>query len=201
VTADPRLSDLVIWDLGFESLLLLPLLVQDEVLGAMLIDYQSDWFEFGAERTRTIHDERLIIIQGVALQTAAAVENTKLREAQQEEAYVSAALLQVAQAVANLTNLDDVLSVIVRITPILVGVERCIIFLWDDEGLVFCPVQAYGIPRDAQATLFALRYTPGDFLLLDDVRECVSTLPLIFCRFLWGIGGRIPARCWLLRYR
>ncbi|MEE8392318.1 MAG: SpoIIE family protein phosphatase, partial [Anaerolineae bacterium] len=171
VTADPRLSDLVVWDLGFESLLLLPLLAQDEVLGAMLIDYQSDWFEFKTAGTGAIRDERLVIIQGIALQTAAAVENAKLREAQQEEAYVSAALLQVAQAVANLTNLDDILSTIVRITPILVGVERCIIFLWNDEESVFCPAQAYGILRDAQATLMARRYAPGDFPLLDDVRE------------------------------
>jgi GAF domain-containing protein len=171
VTTDTRLSDLIVWDLGFESLLLLPLLAQDEVLGAMLIDYQSDWSEFETAGPGTVHDERLVIIQGVALQTAAAVENTKLREAQQEEAYVSAALLQVAQAVANLTNLDDVLSTIVRITPILVGVERCIIFLWDDEELVFRPTQAYGVPHNALAILLTQRYAPGEIRLLDDVRE------------------------------
>ncbi|MCP4536129.1 MAG: GAF domain-containing protein [Chloroflexi bacterium] len=190
VTTDSRLSDLIVWDLGFESLLLLPLLAQDEVLGAMLIDYQSDWFEFETTGTGMVHDERLVIIQGIALQTAAAVENTKLREAQQEEAYVSAALLQVAQAVANLTNLDDVLSTIVRITPILVGVERCIIFLWDDEELFFRPAQAYGIPRDAQATLMAQRYTPGEFRLLDDVRERDS--PMVYSPDN-DAGNRIPA--------
>jgi sigma-B regulation protein RsbU (phosphoserine phosphatase) len=169
VTTDSRLSDLIIWDLGFESLLMLPLLAQGEVMGAMLINYRSDWFEF--ESVGTIHDERLVIIQGVALQTAAAVENTKLREAQQEEAYVSAALLQVAQAVANLNHLDDILSTVVRIMPILVGVERCIIFLWNDEESTFRPAQAHGIPRGAQDILLNQRYAPGDFPLLDDVRE------------------------------
>jgi sigma-B regulation protein RsbU (phosphoserine phosphatase) len=171
VTTDSRLSDLIVWDLGFESLLLLPLVAQDEVLGAMLVDYQDDWFEFETGGAGTIHDERLVIIQGVALQTAAAVENTKLREAQQEEAYVSAALLQVAQAVANLTSLDDILSAVVRITPILVGVERCIVFLWNDEESLFRPVQAYGISQDAQGALLTRRYALGDFPLLDDVRE------------------------------
>ncbi len=192
VTTDSRLSDLVVWDLGFESLLLLPLLAQDEVLGAMLIDYQSDWFEFESTGTGMAHDERLVIIQGIALQTAAAVENAKLRESQQEEAYVSAALLQVAQAVANLTNLDDVLSTIVRITPILVGVERCIIFLWDDEELVFRPAQAYGIPRDAQSALLAQRYTPGEFCLLDDVRERDSLI-IYSADTPQDKGNRIPA--------
>jgi sigma-B regulation protein RsbU (phosphoserine phosphatase) len=169
VTADPRLSGAAVWALGFESLLLLPLLGQDEVLGAMLVDYQGDWFELGT--LGTLHDERLAIIQGIALQTAAAIENTALREAQQQEAYVSAALLQVAQTVASLNDLDDILSTIIRIVPILVGVERGIIFLWDDGQSVLRPAQAYGIPRDAEATLMAQCYAPGDFPLLDAVRE------------------------------
>ncbi len=172
VMTDSRLSDLVVWDLGFESLLLLPLLGQDEVLGAMLIDYQTDWSEFETVGVRTIRDERLVIIQGVALQTAAAIENTRLREAQREEAYVSAALLQVAQAVANLNNLDDILSTIARIMPILVGVEWCVIFLWDDAEFVFRPAQAFGVPREAQANLLAQQYAPGGFGLLDTVRAC-----------------------------
>ncbi|MFQ6100379.1 MAG: GAF domain-containing protein [Anaerolineae bacterium] len=169
VETDSRLLGPVVWELDFESLLLLPLLAQGEVVGAMLLDYPSDWFEF--DNVERLHDERLVIIQGIALQTAAAIENTGLREAQQEEAYVSAALLQVAQAVASLNNLDDILGTIVRITPILVGVQRCIIFLWDDERAIFRPAQTYGVPRDAEATLLARRYAPGDFPLLDAVRE------------------------------
>lgn len=169
VATDPRLPDLVAWELGFESLLLLPLLAQDEVLGAMLMDYRSDWYELGT--AAAIHDERLVIIHGVALQTAAAIENTKLRERQQEEAYVSAALLQVAQAVANLNNLDDILGVIVRIMPILVGVERCIVFLWSEAESAFRPVQVYGVTRDAQSALLARYYVSGEFPLLDNVRE------------------------------
>jgi sigma-B regulation protein RsbU (phosphoserine phosphatase) len=169
VATDSRLSGPAVWALGFESLLMLPLLAQGEVLGTLLIDYQSDWFEFSTVETG--HDERLMIIQGIALQTAAAVENTLLRQAQQEEAYVSAALLQVAQAVASSNNLDDVLSTIVRIVPILIGVDRCILFLWDNERCVFRPAHVYGVSRDAKATLLAQRYAPGEFPLLDAVRE------------------------------
>jgi len=169
VATDDRLSEAVVWTLGFRSLLLLPLLAQGEVAGAMLVDYQGDQFGFGA--VETFRDERLAIIQGIAHQAAAVVENSRLREAQQEEAYVSAALLQVAQAVASLRDLDDTLSTIVRIVPLLVGVERCIIFLWDDEQAVFRPVQAYGIPHDATETLLDRSYAPGDLPLLDAVRE------------------------------
>jgi len=172
VATDSRLSGTVVWALGFESLLLLPLLAQGEVLGAMLLDYRGDWFGLGA--METLRDERLAIILGIALHAAVAVENAGLREAQQEEAYVSATLLQVAQAVASMSDLDDILSTIVRVVPILVGVRRCVIFLWDDEQSVFQPAQAYGIPRDAEATLLTQRYAPGDFPLLDDTRKCDS---------------------------
>jgi sigma-B regulation protein RsbU (phosphoserine phosphatase) len=166
--SDPRLPGEVISTFGFRSLLLLPLLAHGEAVGAMLFEYQGDQAEFRA--LGTLDDERMALIQGIAHQTAAAVENARLLEAQQEEAYVSAALLQVAQAVASLSNLDEILSTIVRIVPLLVGVERCILFLWDDEQSVFRPAQAYGVPRRAEEKLLAQCYAPGDFPLLDAVR-------------------------------
>jgi len=166
---DPRLPGGVISALGFESLLLLPLLAHGTVLGAMLVDYRSD--QPGVSVPGELDDERLAIIRGIAYQTASAVENARLLEAQQEEAYVSAALLQVAQVVVSSNDLDDILRAIVRITPILVGVERCTIFLWDDERSIFRPAQAHGVPRDAETAFLARRYAPGDFPLLDTVRE------------------------------
>ncbi len=172
VATDSRLSGLVAWDLGFESLLLLPLLTQDEVLGVMLVDYQRDWSAFDVAGVR--HNQQLMTMQGIALQTATVVDNIRLREAQQEEAYVSAALLQVAQAVANLNELDEILNTIVRLTPILVGGERCAIYRWDEEQLIFQPAQVYGLPREESASFMTRHYGPGDSYLLDAVREQVS---------------------------
>lgn len=167
--SDPRLAGAGISVLGFKSLLLLPLLAHSAILGAMLIDYRGQQSGFSPPWEPT--DERLAIIRGIAYQAASAVENAQLLEAQQEEAYVSAALLQVAQAIVSFSDLDEVLRTIVRITPILVGVERCIIFLWDDERSIFWPAQTYGILRDIETSLLARRYAPGDFPLLDAVRE------------------------------
>jgi sigma-B regulation protein RsbU (phosphoserine phosphatase) len=169
-THDPRLPEGVASALGFESLLIMPLLTRGEVLGAMLVDYPGSRPEF--------EEERLAIVRGIAHQTAAAVENARLLEARQEEAYVSAALLQVAQAVVSFNDLDEILSAIVRITPMLVGVEWCIIFLWESEHAVFRPAQAYGIPGDIEAALLGRRYAPGDFPLLDAIRESDDLLTL-----------------------
>jgi sigma-B regulation protein RsbU (phosphoserine phosphatase) len=174
---DPRLPEGVASALGFESLLILPLLARGEVLGAMLADYPASRPEF--------KEERLAMVRGIAHQTAAAVENARLLEARQEEAYVSAALLQVAQAVVSFNDLDDILSAIVRITPMLVGVEWCIIFLWETERAVFRPAQAYGIPHDIEAVFLSRRYAPGEFPLLDAIRESNDLLTLdAFCD--WG---------------
>ncbi|MBS3784168.1 MAG: GAF domain-containing protein, partial [Anaerolineae bacterium] len=146
----------------FESPLLLPLLAHGEVLGAMLVDYQMDQTIGGPEG---LHDERMAIMRGVAYQAAAAAENARLLEERQEEAYVSAALLQVAQAVVSLNDLDNILGAIVRITPMLIGVETCSIFLWRDENEAFQAAQAYGGPMPDRS------FAPNQFPLLDAVRR------------------------------
>ena len=100
---------------------------------------------------------------------AVAIENTRLYDSAQEQAYASAALLQVAQAVANSNSLDETIGSIVRITPILVGVKACAIYLLDAER--FYPTHSYGFSDAAQAILWNRDFSPGDFPLLDTVRE------------------------------
>ena len=100
---------------------------------------------------------------------AVAIENARLYDSAQEQAYASAALLQVAQAVANSNNLDETIASIVRITPILVGVKACAIYLLEAER--FHPTQSYGFSEAAQALLWNRDFTPGDFHLLDAVCE------------------------------
>ncbi len=112
------------------------------------------------------------------------IENARLYDVAQEQAYASAALLQVAQAVANSNSLDETIGSVVRITPILVGVKACAIFLWEQER--YRLAQSYGLSEYAQTALTGRNFHPGDFPLLDTVREEVrmvvailaSTLPI-----------------------
>ncbi|MBC8450156.1 MAG: GAF domain-containing protein [Chloroflexi bacterium] len=164
---------------GFQSPWLVPLAAHGEVLGAMLVDYRSDEADLSSDGE--LGDVPLAIIRGIAYQAASAVANTRLLQERQEEAYVSVALLQVAQAVVSPDTLDDILEAIVRITTMLVGVRRCAIFLWNEEQSVFQAAQAYGLPdADAgvhgPARLLSRRYAPGDFPLLDLVRQRDSLL-------------------------
>ena len=117
---------------------LAPMLAHDEVLGAFLIDYSPMGPGSNGDIALTsMFDERLAIIQGMAHQTAIAVENIRLNKSQKEEAYVSIALLQVAQAIVSSNELNEALGSIVRITPILVGVKRAVIFLWNEFARIF----------------------------------------------------------------
>jgi len=148
------------------ALVLFPLVARGEVLGALLVDYSNQ----GSEGL--VQDEKLSIIQGIAHQTAIAIENIRLLKAQKEEAYVSVALLQVAQAVVSLTDLEDILESIVRLTPILVGVRRTAIFLWDEASDSFILSQSYGFPAAVEESLRHRRYRPDEFPLLQAVKTC-----------------------------
>jgi serine phosphatase RsbU (regulator of sigma subunit) len=133
-----------------------------------LVDYSvSSYGGDGSQGVDAFFDERLAIIQGIAHQTAVAVENIRLIKSQREEAYVSVALLQVAQAVVSSNDLKEALGAIVRITPILVGVERAAVFMWDKAYQLFRLVQSYGISREASE----LQYERGQFPILDAVYE------------------------------
>jgi len=107
---------------------------------------------------------------------AVAIENARLYDSAQEQAYASAALLQVAQAVVSLNELDEILGTIVRIMPILVGVERVAIYLWDALRQVFRPAYEYGI---SETSFWKDEFGAGQFQLLDAAREQNQTLTYI----------------------
>ena len=103
-------------------LLLLPLVGKGQLIGVMMVSAETSDVDLLRHRVR--------LISGIAYQAALAIENAQLYAAQQADAYVTIALLQVAEAVNSLTNLDDILSTIVRLSPMLTGVEQCVFLYW-----------------------------------------------------------------------
>lgn len=102
---------------------------------------------------------------------AVAIENARLYDSAQEQAYASAALLQVAQAVVSLSDVNEILSTIIRIMPILVGVERAALYLWDAEHATFVPAQEFGLAEEDESALWSHEFPAGSFPLLDAARE------------------------------
>lgn len=88
---------------------------------------------------------RLDLLNNITQQTSIAIESERLRTAQQEEAWVNTALLQVAEAVNSSIDLNEILDTIVRLVPMLVGVESVIILMRDDENKYFVPGPSFGV--------------------------------------------------------
>lgn len=156
------------FDFSTGLFVLFPMISQGEVMGAILVDFKEDNEEYAGETS--LWEEKFAIIQGIANQAAVAIENIQLIQAQEEETYVSIALLQVAQAIVSSNDLEEILAAIVRITPILVGVRRSVIFLWDEDQKIYHASQAYGFSREEISDMQPI-YSPGDFPLLDWIRE------------------------------
>ena len=100
---------------------------------------------------------------------AVAIQNARLYDSVQEQAYASAALLQIAQAISNSNNLDDTIGSIVRITPMLVGVKACAIYLLEND--TFHPTHFHGFTDELLQTLRGRDFTRTDFPLLNAVRD------------------------------
>lgn len=162
-----------------QEMLLLPLLAQGELLGVMMVDYAGTAHPFSP---------RLIdMLTGIANQAAMVIYSAQLVQAQQEETYVSMALLQVAEAVSRSTDLAETLAAIARITPMLVGVEVCAFFLRDQATAAFVPYQQYGLKGAARAAFWSQPF-PADEPLIG---ELLAGRPFVTLSDLpgWASGG------------
>jgi sigma-B regulation protein RsbU (phosphoserine phosphatase) len=149
-----------------QSELAVPLIFGEEVIGA--IDVESD-------QTAAFDDEDIYTLRTLADQIAIAIHEARLYAAEREQAWISTALLQVAEATGRATSLEEVLDTVVRITPLLSGVERCGVMLVDGEPNSFRAQAAFGV--EALDEFYALRLKPGDSLMLDQV--CQTYKPMM----------------------
>jgi len=159
------------------TMVLLPLTARGELLGALLITNDSD-NAATEEVSEIITDEKMRIIQGIIQQTAIGIENLRLLETRQEEAYISTVLLQVAHAVVSNAELKDTLESIVNIMPILVGIESSVIYIWDKTKNQFITSFATSQGPTEQDNLIGTNYEMGDFPMLDGVFR--NNRPIVF---------------------
>ncbi|MBE7514432.1 MAG: GAF domain-containing protein [Anaerolineales bacterium] len=97
--------------------------------------------------------EDIEIINTFANQAALAIEGAQLFAAQQEEAWVTTALLSVAESVNSTLDLVGTFDTLTRLTPMLVGVSWCVILEYRAEDRQFYGVSAYGLSTEGE-TIF-----------------------------------------------
>lgn len=156
------------YDFNKNLMILFPLTSQTSLCGAILFDFSNS--SLAKDSSQEVWDETYTLIEGAARQTAVAIENLQLIKSQEEEAYTSIALLQVAQAIVSFSQLDEILSSIVRITPILVGVKRCVIYLWDRPDLSFRQSEYFGFTNN-ELELLGRVIKADEFPFIEDIQQ------------------------------
>ena len=155
---------------GFEqdySGLAVPLRLGDQSLGVITLAHSTPG--------RYGHEAQTMTTT-FASYAAVAIENARLFDSAQEQAYASAALLQVAQAIVSLSDIDETLGTIIRIMPILVGVARAALYEWDQNAEVFRPSQQYGLSEEEAAQFWDRTFAPDEFALLQACRQEMSMM-------------------------
>jgi serine phosphatase RsbU (regulator of sigma subunit) len=150
---------------GFDpnySGLAVPLRVGDQPFGVITLSHRTPG--------RYGHEAQAMTTT-FASYAAVAIENARLYDTAQEQAYASAALLQVAQAVVSLNDLDEILGTIIRIMPILVGIERAALYQWNADKEAFLPSQEYGLNEGDELEFWQRTFAPGEFAFLDACRD------------------------------
>ncbi len=131
-----------------------PLLFDQRLLGVLFITQPPNEQETAMPLSttpdgRTLFPElrarRAELLTDIAHQLGQVLERIRLRRAQEEEAWVNTALLQVAEAVNSLLDLNEILSTIVRFVPMLVGVESCLVLIWHAGEDLFELGPSYGL--------------------------------------------------------
>jgi sigma-B regulation protein RsbU (phosphoserine phosphatase) len=142
---------------------ILPLITSSRTLphGVMIVDDYVDAPII--DDTSLPGQRRLDLLNNIAQQTSIAIESERLRTAQQEEAWVNTALLQVAEAVNSLIDLNEILDTIVRLVPMLVGVESIVILMRDDENKYFLPGPSFGISSMGMGLLETLEINDDEY--------------------------------------
>jgi len=164
-----RRADDPIWPSGLTagyesdySSIAAPLRVGDRLLGVLTLAHHTSG--------RYGHEAQAITTT-FASYAAVAIENARLYDSAQEQAYASAALLQVAQAVVSLNDVDEILGSITRIMPILVGVHRVALYRLDVERNIFTATHEYGFSEEEELDLTEKEFKLGEFPLLNAACE------------------------------
>ncbi len=156
------------WQKAFRPVALYPLAAKGSVMGMLVA---------GPPPAAGTAEELLRLIVS---QSAQALDNALLAIAQQEEAWVNTALLQVAEAVNSLIDLQDILSTIVRFAPMLVGVNACLVLIWDEERQVFRPGPSHGIGDMSRGVLESFEIDRSEIVSLEQREDRLSPAPTYY---------------------
>ncbi len=121
-----------------------PLTASGRLIGYLIVEHRRPGY-YGSEDVG--------IVRAFANQAAIAINNARLYTSQQAEAWVTTALLQVAEAVSAQVDVVEGLETVAHLTSLLAGVSRCAILRWDLGSDAYYLAAQYGAPAARAAAL------------------------------------------------
>ncbi len=155
---DTMLSPIIAQALLADAIVLLPLFAKGALIGALSVSVD--------ESDAPLSETRLPLLKGIADQAASAIENANLIDAQQEEAWISTALLQVAQALGRARGLPETLDIAARLTAALSGLDRCTILLLQPDTGEFRVSISYSLTRELAPIQEDVSFSPSQIPFL-----------------------------------
>lgn len=135
---------------GTRSEICLPLVMGDQVLGVV---------EILSDRLNAFHENDLLVLRILSDNIALAISNSSLFNNLLDQTWVSTLLLQVTEAAQQHANVDDLLAAVVRSIPLLIGVQRCAVYLYDNQTAEYLLTAHYGFNAENEAMLAMLPYS------------------------------------------
>ena len=184
---------------------LVPLIAKNEVIGHLIVTLTCP--ANGNSHDQSIFSQRQTeLLRNIANQTAQAIASDQLQQAQQEEAWVNTALLRVAETVNSLIELNEILDTIVRFVPMLVGVQSCLILIWDEDQEMFHCGPSYGLSAMGRGIIEAQAIEWSEFLAVHPREENTLTPGVAYYnirlpKWLCDIMGHATAETFILNAR
>jgi len=120
----------------------------------------SGVLEIISETPNAFHNNDIMVLQILADSISLAIENADLFDDLFDRTWASTVMLQVAEAAQAYEGVDDLLDAIVRILPLLVGVDKCAIFMRGKDASEFYLNAHYGFEKENEPKLAMLPYNP-----------------------------------------
>ncbi|MFH1453640.1 MAG: SpoIIE family protein phosphatase [Armatimonadota bacterium] len=147
-----------------KSYLGIPLLIKDEVKGILNI-YDDKPREFSLEEIE--------MLTAFANQAALAIDNIQLFQYEQTRAREATDLYNAVKIIGQSLNLDDVVNLSIQQMIKIAEVNRCIMYLYDDEASVFNFAGSAGLSEEQVEVFSMLKPSMSDFKenIWDQIRQ------------------------------
>ena len=99
-----------------------------------------------AEEEKEIEKERKAMLYMLEDANEATAEMESAKKRLEEEVEINKHLLMIAEAMANITDIDKLISQVLECSHKITGCDICLAYLWDEKREVFIPNYSIGLP-------------------------------------------------------